>query len=160
MRFGALLVVLFLGSCTQPPSARVLEYGLYKKVSTGAKSFVVTGPDKREIPTGKVELLETTTRVPGRLGICFGYRYEIDLKKKPIEIKVIYRHPRLADDTGRESEGYSFVMDIGVLGESSWRGADHYCFDHPGEIKPGRWSFEVRHGDVLLVHQEFEVTAE
>ncbi len=115
--------------------AKIIEYGIYKSIDKLYNSA--------EYLTGAVKLVETTDKIPCKLGIQFGIRYS--LNKYPLKIVTIWRHPVLEDgsrETRFESE------DEGNIIYSGWK------LDK-GELKCGKWKIEIWHGDTILCEKEF-----
>lgn len=164
MRWGWLLLALCV--MVSPASAQqatidqidVLSIGIYdlEEVSRVEDPTMVTGG--RNLVTN-VRLERATRRIPGELGMRFGYQFEVVGYPQGAEttLRFVTRFPRPMrnPNTGRSARTTE-QMRRTYVGETSYRG---YRFDEPWEIIPGDWTFEIWDGDVRLSSVTLTVVA-
>ena len=132
--------------------ARITEVGIYS-------SKVIT--DQTNIAGVKLQgldefkLLLNTTNIPARVGVRFGFRYEIlgMPANAPIISSMVIRHPPIKNSTtGRTETSDSYRL-------KSWMGKTYTSgsLDEPSDCVPGPWTFEVWYGGKMLCEQSFLV---
>jgi hypothetical protein len=134
--------------------AKITEVGIYaSKVitdETNAAGVKLQGIDE-------FRLLLSTTNVPARIGVRFGFRYEIlgSPENAPIVLTMVGRHPPIMNSTTGKLE----TTDVYQL--KSWIGKTYTSnsFDEKSDCVPGRWSFEVWHEGKKLCEQSFMVVS-
>jgi hypothetical protein len=106
-----------------------------------------------------IKLAESTTQVPAQLGLRFGFRYKV--LGTPVgataNLKFVIKFPEPGvrnPDTGMTSSHTEFIL-TNTLGEEPF--TDGYGFDHPWELVPGEWIFEIWRGSRKLAEQSFTV---
>jgi hypothetical protein len=132
--------------------AKVTEVGIYQaKVLTGetnAAGVILQGLDE-------FKLLKSTTNVPARVGIRFGFRYEIlgTPTNAPITLTMVGKHPPIKNSTTGKTE----TKDTYSL--RSWIGKTYTSnsLDEESDLVPGQWTFEVWHEGKKLCEQSFLV---
>lgn len=134
----------------------VVDYGVY--------TASVTRAERR--PTGilrstvtNIEHVETSRIVPARLGVRFGFRYnvvgdpsgaEVSLKRVTIFPPGGLRPPGSARELTRSETTITVKLgeQVRYIG---------YSFDDPWELQPGQWTMELWYGDHKLASQDFTV---
>jgi uncharacterized protein DUF3859 len=135
----------------------VLEFGLYQsdKIRTIDDPKVAAGVIT---PGTNRKLLETTTTVPGRVGVEFGLRHVLVGQPAGTVAALTYvtrfppqgvRNPK----TGEIFYKNEFPWKDGV-GEKKYR---TYSFDEDWEIVPGEWALEFWYEGRKLGEQKFTV---
>lgn len=132
--------------------ARVTEAGIYQaQVLTGetnAAGLKLQGLDE-------FKLLKSTTNVPARIGVRFGFRYEIlgTPTNAPIILTMVGKHPPIKNAT----TGKIDTKDTYSL--RSWIGRTYTSnsLDEESDLVPGQWTFEVWHEGKKLCEQSFLV---
>jgi hypothetical protein len=132
--------------------AKVTEVGIYqaKVLAAGANAAGVKHQGLDEF-----KLLESTTNVPARIGIRFGFRYEIfgTPTNAPVTLTMVRKHPPIKNTmTGKieTEETYPLRSRIGKTYTS-------VSFDEESDLVPGPWTFEVRCEGKKLCEQSFLV---
>jgi hypothetical protein len=135
--------------------AKVTEVGIYQAQvltdQTNAAGVKLQGLDE-------FKLLKSTTNVPARIGIRFGFRYEIlgTPTNAPITLTMVGKHPPMKNATTGKieiRETYSLRSWIGKTYTSN-------SLDEKSDLVPGQWTFEVWHQGKKLCEQSFLVVAE
>lgn len=147
------LPLLVLGQETiQVTGARVTEVGVYQAVvrtdETNAAGVKLQGLDE-------FKLLQSTTNVPARIGIRFGFRYEIigTPTNAPITLTMVGTHPPIKNPTtGKMETKETYQL-------KSWIGKTYTSnsLDRDSDVVPGEWTFEVWYEGRKLCEQSFFV---
>ncbi|MDD5141414.1 MAG: DUF3859 domain-containing protein [Verrucomicrobiales bacterium] len=132
--------------------AKITEVGIYASQiitdETNAAGVKLQGLDD-------FKLLMSTTNVPARIGIRFGFRYEIlgTPASAPIVLTMVGKHPPIKNSTTGKME----TTDTYQL--NSWIGKTYTSnsLDQKSDCVPGQWSFEVWHEGKKLCEQSFLV---
>jgi hypothetical protein len=110
---------------------------------------------------GLSHVIQTTTRIPACIGTKFGFVFSI--VGVPVGTRVHISQLDQFPPAGLHKPDALFPIhearfeyDI-VAGTR--RKAIYYAFDHPWELVPGEWTFELRDGYRLLVSKTFTVVA-
>ncbi|MCW5738139.1 MAG: DUF3859 domain-containing protein [Enhydrobacter sp.] len=162
MRAAALILASIVGfariaDAGEASDVEIVEYGLYTAEVTG---------QLRE-PNGIVSNLidnichiATTTSVPMRQGIHFGFRYRVDGPENgvPVELTLAVQFPAAVRPTGGGTavtrHERSATLAVGTV---SYTG---YSFDHAWELMPGPWTLEVLQHGRKLAEKSFTVVDE
>lgn len=159
MRRGALALCGVLAfaapvAAGEVTSVEIVEYGLYTADVTGQLR------DANGVISNTVENLchiATTTTVPMRAGLHFGFRYRVDgpVPGDTAQVRLAIRfpstvrpNPSVAPLTEHER---STILAVGAV---SYTG---YSFDQAWEFVPGTWTLEVRQGGRTLAAKSFTV---
>lgn len=135
----------------------IADFGIYtigeKTKSTGAfntAAGTVNG-------VSHIRLAETTTTIPARLGVHFGFRYKIIGPENGIAkltMVTLIPDPGIRNpNTGRTTMRNEYV-EAKAIGSTQYTG---YTFDNPWEIVLGTWTKEIWDGDRKLAAQSFNV---
>jgi hypothetical protein len=159
MRAATLALTAML--CAASPAAagevsgvEIVEYGLYTADVTGQLR------DPNGIVSNVVENLchiETTSTVPMRRALHFGFRYRVDgpVAGDTVELTLAVRFPSPVQPTPaiqpltRHERGATLAV-----GTVSYTG---YSFDQAWEFMPGTWRLEVLQGHRTLAEKRFTV---
>lgn len=164
MRYQALLQVvgfwLLASSCAEaaapisPPTGAVVRYGLCAQ--RDRVSYTQPQSTAGYATTGLLQLSETTTDVPLRKGVGFGFVWKANnLPARPV---VTYRveHPSITRPDGVTLD--HFEED---LQEESVNGSietiDCYILSEDHELVPGQWTLSVFFRGSLLAKKIFRV---
>ncbi|MEE8166211.1 MAG: DUF3859 domain-containing protein [Myxococcota bacterium] len=100
-------------------------------------------------------IIESTTRIPAKLGLGFGFSFSFDAPAgEPVVLTYHYVSPPLRDPTtGRVVERQTMQMTT-PQGGPHWTAFD---FTEPWELVPGEWTLSIVHGDRLLERRSFQV---
>lgn len=151
----ALPLTLFCQGVIDIKGAKVTEVGIFEAWTITAKTN--SAGTKLE-GLDEFKLLKSTTNVPARIGIRFGFRYEISgfPTNAPITLTMVGKHPPIKNPT----TGETTTIDAYKL--KSWVGRTYtsYALDDPSDLVPGRWTFEVWYERRKLCEQSFMVMAE
>lgn len=153
------LVLLALPSvCRAGPAVEIIDFGLYDLSLGETLEAPETGTGVTTMVSNET-LLQETRVIPARVGVEFGYRYQITGVEPGSEITLLYvlkRPPLVHPDTGDISR-----MDrhekTSAAGEADF---DGYGFEFDWEMVSGEWSFEIYDRDRLLSAQSFTVIEE
>ena len=133
---------------------QIVEHGIY----TAGIERQERGPDGlwRNV-LGNICHVSTTTNVPAKLGLHFGFRYRlIGLPEgQVVELRKITLFPVAMMPPGATQpitrSIYSFRRTIGPV---TYTG---YGFDEASELIPGTWSFQIWQANRMLAEQNFEI---
>jgi hypothetical protein len=151
----ALPLHLFSQEEVHVTGAKVTEAGIYASQvmtdETNAAGVKLQGLDE-------FKLLMNTTNVPARIGIRFGFRYEIfgTPANAPIVLTMVGKHPPIKNSTtGRVETTDTYQLN-------SWIGKTYTSnsLDEKSDCVPGEWSFEVWYDGKKLCEQSFLVVAD
>ncbi len=144
-------------------SGTVLEYGIYEYrgeshtvPSPGAATGTVTHGSAENI-----RFVETTTVVPLRQGIHFGYKLRIEGLTDGVPVDVTYRikHPPITNPKGTRSDISEGRLRIVPAG-SSYEMINSYRLSEEYEVVPGTWTITILLGEQLLAEMSFQVVAQ
>jgi hypothetical protein len=132
--------------------AKITEFGIYQARvltdETNATGVKLQGLDEFKLP-------KSTTNVPARIGIRFGFRYEIlgTPTNAPITLTMVGKHPPIKN----EATGKTETKDTYRL--SSWIGKTYTSnsLDEESDLVRGEWTFEVWYEGKKLCGQSFLV---
>ena len=133
-------------------SAKVTEVGIYQAqvitAQTNATGVKLQGLDE-------FKLLRSTTNVPARVGVRFGFRYEIlgTPPNAPVVLTMVVMHPPLRNAATGKTEvkdSYQLRSRIGQTYTSN-------SLDEESDLVPGIWTFEVWYKGEKLCAQSFRV---
>jgi len=150
---GCLPLTLFAQAEIHVTGAKITEVGIYEsKVVTDQTNSVgikLEGLDN-------FKLVLSTTNVPARIGITFGFRYEIlgTPTNAPIILTMVTKHPPIRNlVTGQDETTDTYPL-------KSWIGKTYTScsFDEKSDCVPGTWTFEVWYEGKELCEQSFGVT--
>jgi hypothetical protein len=159
MRAAALALTVALGLAAPADAGEVsgveiIEYGLYTADVTGQLR------DSSGIISNVIENLchiATTTTVPMRQALHFGFRYRVDgpVPGDPAQLTLAVRFPGAVQPTpaGQPLTRHERSTTLAV-GAVSYTG---YSFDQAWEFRPGTWTLEVLQGDRRLAEKSFTV---
>ncbi|MBV1705144.1 MAG: DUF3859 domain-containing protein [Hyphomicrobiales bacterium] len=165
MRSQAWAVVAILAamaSIADPPAAlaanvdriQVVEYGIYTAVAIGKVAAADTASGTFTT-LGDVRHATTTTRVPLQLGERFGYRYRIFGAPAGAAVRLkyvtIFPAPGLVKPGAAPKRADSYVTSH-AIGRVVYVG---YTLDHPWELVPGVWTFQIWSGNRKLAERKF-----
>jgi hypothetical protein len=142
---AGLLLVLAVVGCSKPPATVTLyDYGIYNGIIT------TTGDWKQGTPVSITSIdnlvhKETTTRIPARPGVYWGFRAIVTNKSdKPVEVVSLQKHPPITTPDGKTSSedlGGKFTLPPGQTSQtvSMW----FFIASCPHEFVPGQWTWEI-----------------
>lgn len=159
MRFPAFVLIALLGlalpaSAGEVSGVEIVEYGLYTADVTGQLR------DSNGIISNTIENLchiATTTTVPLRRALHFGFRYRVDgpVPGDPVQITLAVRFPASVQPIPAvrplTEHERSTTLAVGTV---SYTG---YSFDQAWEFVPGTWTLAVRQGGRTLAEKSFTV---
>jgi len=163
MRLGIVLALLtfvqYEARSSPIDKVVIVEAGIYSARTVGD---VARPHDPTAIHTvDRIKLLESTTTVPARKGIRFGFRYVIlgSPKGTNVELGLAINFPTPGLHAPGSNTTYlrSEVTAVRTIGSTAYR---EFHFDHEWEIIPGLWTFEFWYGDRKVGEQSFCVVQE
>jgi len=155
----ASLGVTFAQTQPQPPPLvieriDITEYGIYTADTDNSSAAPGTASGTVDQLSG-IALVQSTTAVPARLGVGFGFRYKIVGKPNAVvSLKNVTHVPAPGmrnPETGNVTLTNIFLQDRKVGGEFYRL----YRFTNAWEIVPGLWTLELWYGDRKLLSQGF-----
>lgn len=163
MRIGIILALFMLVPCearsSEVDKVAIIEAGIYS--ARTVRNVARPHDPKATYTVDRIELLESTTTVPARRGIRFGFRYVIlgSPKGKNVELGLAINFPKPGFHAPGSDTTYlrSEVTAVRPVGKMAYR---EFQFDHDWEMIPGLWTFEFWHGDRKVGEQSFCVVKE
>jgi hypothetical protein len=160
--WSALVVILFplhchAGEAVRVEDIQIVDIGIYDaEVKTRVEDPSLVSGGRRLV--SNIKFVGKTDRVPGRLGVQFGYRYKIigEPAGATVPLKFVLRYPEPGlknPKNGATRLVDEFTQDR-TIGDIHARG---YGFDSAWEIVSGVWTFEVWYQDRMLKDQKFTV---
>lgn len=135
----------------------VVDTGIYA-VETGEETADPNAPTGTIAAVTTVTNVETTTTIPGKLGLEFGLRYVIvgepDGAEVPLDFVITYPPPGIVDPAESSPLLESRYSRSKKIGETVYLG---YGFENDWEIVPGLWRFEIWHDGAKLADQSFTI---
>jgi hypothetical protein len=145
-------------TCGRTDSVELVEFGIFKKISSGDDfhdSGTISG---RRHAVAKAVLVEATTKIPARIGTSFGFRvrYRGPSPGALVHCTAKCVHPKLTDpSSGRTGEVDEW--DVSSLsGREDYVG---YTLDNAWELVPGEWRMQLWVGPKLMVEKTFTLYA-
>ncbi len=156
LTFLALLVALAQPAAAREVSVTIVEHGLYTAEVVGQQR------DSSGIVTDLLDKLchvETTTIVPMRPNVQFGFRHRIDgpVAGEPVDLTFTVTFPESVHPPVGQPLQRHRRSALQVTGTVSYTG---YSFDQAWEFVPGVWTLEVLQGERLLASKSFTVVDE
>jgi hypothetical protein len=136
----------------------LLDKGIYE-VTIGEQTADASVPTGVASTPDTFKNIEATTEIPGRLGLEFGFQYEIvgapAGAEVPVEITYTFPAPGIVDPADPKPVLESRITRSKKIGETIYLG---YGFENEWEIVPGTWTFAVSYQGKELGEQSFTVT--
>ena len=130
-------------------AAEVENYGLLKMVNGRL--------DYHDHVADDIDITDRTDQIPGKIGVHFGIRYIVNSLPKGATMYVthVIKFPgdgiQQADGTMRKERRWISAVRMGY---PAFYG---FSFDQPGEIVPGKWTFEVWLRQTCILRHVFTV---
>ena len=140
---------------------RVLMSGIFK-ISKEVESVKSpqTPSGLTSVPANTPILISQTNRIPARLGIRFGFWYEItNLSVKDgelVELVKVVRHPPITKPDGTVSKSFEFT-ETPPVSDGRAKGWTGYGFDQRYELAIGTWEFEMKYKGTTVCKCTFDV---
>jgi hypothetical protein len=155
----------------------ILEYGIYSTEADTASSTTEPGTAAGHVEeVVEPKLVQSTTTIPARVGVQFGFRYKIvgqstagiaaqlnETLAGHKDPRVVLRNvtlipaPGIRNPTNGNVTMTSVFIQERRVGEELYR---LYRLTEPWEVVPGQWTFEIWDGERKLVSQGFRLVAE
>lgn len=155
----SLLLAVALSTFTVT-GARIVDYGIYETIRVDEQESPATTEGAVHVLHPRLDpvLREKTTRVPARVGVHFGFRFQLDgepqLAEAPVTVRVL--HPEFTNpQTGKKSttEEWNAAVNIGLPRFTGW------AFDQSYELAPGTWRLQVLREGKVILQKEFVVVS-
>jgi len=155
--FAALLLSQPASGQVKVTGAEIVEYGIYTAEIQTAKR---DSKGVLQSNLGDISHATTTTTVPARHGVRFGFRYKVtgtpDGATIPLKFVTVFppaglSPPNMAQPIHNSESGQT--AKIGGVGYHD------YGFDDPWELVPGPWTIQMWYGKTKLAEKNFTVTA-
>lgn len=90
-----------------------------------------------------IRLVESTTNIPARKGVRFGFRYTIvgASKRAAVDLRLTTRFPAAGLRNPRTGDDY-FISERSITRNVDSTMYREYAFEHDWEVVPGMWTFE------------------
>jgi hypothetical protein len=137
----------------------VVAYGIISGTDGVPVSVSSSGIVHRE--GGMSHVIQTTTRIPACIGTKFGFVFSI--AGAPAGTRIHLSQLDKFPPSGLHKPDALFPIhedrfEYDIIA-GTHRKAIYYAFDHPWELVPGEWTFELRDGYRLLASKTFIVVA-
>ena len=149
------------GETPEPKSGtkgEVLEFGLIESVGVEKADASTESPFGKVVRAPGARFIERTNQIAANLGATFGIKFKITgvTEKDAADYKVVITHPPFKNAKGEIERQYSAVK--------SWPTQDYtlttitgYRLNHPEELVPGIWTFEIWYHSQKVASQSFNV---
>jgi len=161
------IVIAFAGSLVAPavtpvvaaePSARIVEHGRYKgTVVSLTPADGVSG--SVSVQSREITHLETTRKIPSKVGELFGFRVEFTglPTDRPYKIRNEMHHPPIKQPDGETltKSVTETQFEVGTVpsGFYAW----HFLKGFEYELVPGKWTRKIFVDDKEVATMTFEV---
>jgi hypothetical protein len=163
MRIAILVFAVSLlasGACAETAKVDridIVEKGIFV-IETGKETPDATTPTGKITAVTTARNIESTTTIPARLGLEFGFRYivvgEPAGTEVTLDIVTVYPAQGLRDPNSRKSVHESRYQRTKKIGDTVYLG---YGLENPWEIEPGIWTFQIWYDNRKLADQSFTV---
>ncbi len=139
---------------------KVTSFGIFR--FTGQDEVIKTPETSSGVTravSGTRILVSATNVIPAKIGLRFGFTYEISnvpASDGPTTITKVVRHPRITKPDGTKIDGFTFAEPQYVQGGRVF-GYTGYGFDHDYELVVGDWEFELQYSGKIICTQKFVV---
>ena len=163
------MLLLFLCALALPASAEpdaelhisvaeITAHGVFEaRVRSRNRSLSRSNPGADTVED--VRFTDFTTTIPGKLGVNFGFHYELNSSprgaKLPVKSIIRFPEPGLIAPGGRVYKE-SVERKNANIGQG-YPNLHGYGFDEAWEIVPGEWQFEIWYGNARLIRKTFTV---
>ncbi len=154
LALAGLLSGIAVHALAQEVGATIIEHGIYT-AETIRTEHMSNGFDTNVVRN--ICHVATTTSVPARLGVQFGFRFRVDGAPlgSVVELRRVTRFPTPTKPPGAAAPvSNSQDMFTVKIGTTSYVG---FGFDHSWEVASGLWSLELWPGNRLLVQEKFDI---
>jgi hypothetical protein len=156
--FAICLLLAAASSAAQAATVKrveITEFGIYTSHTdkTLDAPGAATGVTKL---VSDIDLIKSTTTVPARVGVNFGFRYRIVGEGKTVTIKKITHIP----EPGIRNPATGNTVVTSVVNIERTIGDVHftsYSLDQDFEVVPGTWTMEIWIDDRKWASQSFEL---
>jgi hypothetical protein len=141
------------------PYAKITNYGIVTNEPAPKAIYIEPSAPSgisRKYAAKEMVFLETTERIPAKLGIRFGLAFEIfNLPNVPhIALRTRVLHPPMKKPDGTTPTEFEYTRRLGVTNGTTYGGTS-YRLDHDEEVLPGVWIFEYYFDEKLLFSKSF-----
>jgi hypothetical protein len=135
----------------------ILDYGIYT-ASGGSSVDADDSPSGNVLVGRKVKLVKQTEEIPAVLHTKFGFRFIMPEHLKKEQLRIVYLFPDIKNPSTGQTLN-RFDADVSYGGKD---GKDEpvgvlYDFSEKWELVPGEWTFQVFHGNQMLLQKKFTV---
>lgn len=138
-------------------AAEIVEYGIYTAEAQTSKRDSQGVLDNL---LGNLRHDTTTTTVPARHGVRFGFKYKIIGAPVGTEVSMrtvtVFPPAGLSPPNTAQPIHSHEINNAHKIGEIVYSG---YAFDDPWELVPGAWTLQIWYGNNKLAEKNFTVTA-
>lgn len=137
-------------------TATILDFGIYNTIPKRTAYDMTSPTGERHISEG-AELLETTNRVPARIGTVFGFRYKI-IGHRPGRMMSIKRQilcPTIINPENNKKYDIMELTETGHLAKDIL--FNGYKFDYNWELASGEWTIRIINEGKILAEKTFMI---
>ena len=135
----------------------VVKKGIYV-IETGKETPDANTPTGKIMAVTTVKNIESTSTIPARLGLEFGFQYvvvgEPSDANVSLDIVTIYPSQGLRDPSSQQPVHKSKYQRTKKIGDTVYLG---YGFENAWEAEPGTWTFQIWYENRKMVDQSFSV---
>ncbi|WP_461534565.1 DUF3859 domain-containing protein [Spongorhabdus nitratireducens] len=156
-----LLSVALISGCASTEhidfsSTKISQYGISPAAETVSIYTQAEEPNNQVLITRSNEFTQKTDIVPAKIGIQFGFCFEIKSNSSSISITREIKHPKLTMPNGTEFSSSKYTKKISVK-DGTAESCMAYLFEESWETVAGRWNFAIYHNEKLLAQKTFIV---
>ena len=152
--FGlALFLLPIITLAQEATSAKILDYGIYTQKTESTVKEANSPTPLRDV-INDVKFIETTTRIPAKKDVCFGFRFIIEGKPHESDIVIVKKmiHPPISE-AGRTYTSNEYELTY-TLGTERTTG---FIFGSDYVMVPGEWTIQIFSQGKKLLEQTFTV---
>lgn len=136
---------------------QIFEWGIYQAETTQKTSAPGTASGQLNTITN-IQNIEQTTTIPARMGLRFGFRFNVigapQGATAQVRMVTIFPKPGLYNPDRQLTFDHNEYMSEKTIGRDSYAG---WRFEHPYELVPGVWTWQIWYQGQKLGEQSFTV---
>jgi hypothetical protein len=144
---------------SEEPYVKITNYGIVTNQPPPKAIYLEPSAPagiSRKYAAKDMVFLETTDRIPAKLGTRFGLAFEIfNMPNFPhVALRTRVRHPPMKKPDGTTTTEFEYTRQLAVTNGATYGGTS-YRLDHDEEVLPGVWIFEYYFDEKLLFSKSF-----
>ena len=155
-----LIAAYFTGvAAAAEPTGKVTDYGILKIATPKTTVQKLDSPAGERHEVKGVEVAKQTAEIPASLGTSFGILFTITglPADRPVPLKKVVTYPEITKPDGKKQTSHTVPLEILSDDHGAISSFEGYKFTEPYELVTGKWTFEIWHGQQLLLRQVFSV---